>query len=287
MADEGIREQSYNTKGKILGDEIADGQIELKHLSPGLFSEIALIGTHRHTGGMSGQRIGSMGLRDRSVGNRKIGDWDGWILDSETWIYDSPNSFKIPGDQTDKFQIGDKIKLTQTTGGIKLFRISSDPTFSSSYTTLRVWGLGFFALTNESISSPFYSKILSPQGWPFREDMIVGNGTLAASTSTTEYIPIDYDGVSTNRAYILTVRMSGDNTEIVGVWVVAFATPDVRCGFTQLLYKSYSLGTIGVLTEDGGAQWTYQTGAGNTVRVDITAGNSGTYSWSWSLRLLI
>jgi len=54
---EAIRSQAYALKDKVLSADIADAQIELKHLSPGIFQELSLIQTHKHQGGASGARV--------------------------------------------------------------------------------------------------------------------------------------------------------------------------------------------------------------------------------------
>lgn len=91
------------------------------------------------------------------------GAWDGWISAGETWTYASATTFTISGDKTDKYQKGDKIKLTQTT--VKYFYIIG-VSESGGTTTITVTGGSDYTLANASITSPFYSKIENPQGFP-------------------------------------------------------------------------------------------------------------------------
>jgi len=86
-----------------------------------------------------------------------------WIPVKETWTYVSATSFKISGDKTGKYQKGDKIKLTQTT--VKYFYIIGI-SYSSPNTTITVTGGSDYSLANTTITSPFYSKAESPQGFP-------------------------------------------------------------------------------------------------------------------------
>jgi hypothetical protein len=88
---------------------------------------------------------------------------DGWTPSNEAWIYASASSFTVSGDKTRKYQIGDKIKLTQTTA--KYFNIIGI-SYSSPNTTVTVTGGSAHTLANAAITSPYYSKIENPQGWP-------------------------------------------------------------------------------------------------------------------------
>jgi hypothetical protein len=103
---------------------------------------------------------------------------DGWIGANETWTYASATTFTISGDVTDKYQINDKIKLTQTTD--KYFRIVAI-SYSSPNTTFTVNGGGIFTLADASITSPFYSKIENPQGFALKKVHI---GSFDSGTTT-------------------------------------------------------------------------------------------------------
>jgi len=91
------------------------------------------------------------------------GGLDGWIPAEETWTYASATTFTISGDKTSKYQKGDKIKLTQTS--VKYFYIIG-VSYSSPNTTITVTGGSDYSLANATITSPFYSKAESPQGFP-------------------------------------------------------------------------------------------------------------------------
>lgn len=92
------------------------------------------------------------------------GGLDGWIPVGETWTYASATTFTISGDKTGKYQKGDKIKLTQTS--VKYFYVVG-VSYSSPNTTVTVTGGSDYSLANATITSPFYSKAESPQGFPY------------------------------------------------------------------------------------------------------------------------
>jgi hypothetical protein len=68
------------------------------------------------------------------------------------------------GDQTTIYQPGQRIKLTQSTGGIKYFIITK--VVFTSVTTLTLYGGTDYNLENEAITNPYYSPIKAPFGFP-------------------------------------------------------------------------------------------------------------------------
>lgn len=104
---------------------------------------------------------------------------DGWIAANETWTYASATTFTIAGvDRTSLFRVGDKIKLTQTT--VKYFYVTA-VSFSTN-TTVTVTGGTDYTLANAAITSPYYSKDATPNGFP---DWFSWTPTLSASGSMT------------------------------------------------------------------------------------------------------
>ncbi len=90
-------------------------------------------------------------------------DTGGWIT-GETWTFVSATSFSVASDVTSQYAIGDKIKLTQTT--VKYFYVVAVSAFGSGITTITITGGSDYTLANAAISSPFYSKLASPNGFP-------------------------------------------------------------------------------------------------------------------------
>ncbi len=95
----------------------------------------------------------------------KVAGIDGWVQDSDTWVYVSVSSFKIVGkDVTAKFPKGTKIKLTQTSA--KYFYVTA-ASFSTDTTVTITGGTAWeYSLANAAITSPYYSYMATPQGFP-------------------------------------------------------------------------------------------------------------------------
>ncbi len=114
-----------------------------------------------------------------------VRNWDGWIEANITWTYASATTFTVAGDLTSLFNVGDKIKLTQTT--VKYFYVISR-TFASGNTTVTISGGSDYTLTNAAITSNYYSKAETPNGFPKvfnyvvawtagATNPVIGNGT--------------------------------------------------------------------------------------------------------------
>ncbi len=127
-------------------------------------SSIALSGTLRITEGNQG--AGKLLGSDTSGG----ATWqavDGWTDAGETWTFasdDDPTfTFYINGDKTSKYSAGMRMKLTQTTA--KYFIVTA-VSYSAPSTTVTIYGGTDYNLTNAAITSPFYSVVKAPQGFP-------------------------------------------------------------------------------------------------------------------------
>lgn len=88
---------------------------------------------------------------------------DGWIEAGETWTYASASTFTISGDLTGKYQVGDKIKLTQTSA--KYFYLIAI-SHAAGTTTVTITGGSDYTLANAAITSPYYSRSPSPFAFP-------------------------------------------------------------------------------------------------------------------------
>jgi hypothetical protein len=125
--------------------------------------------------------------------------WDGWITATDTWTYASATTFTIAGvDRTALFPKGTKIKLTQTTA--KYFYVVGSA-FSTN-TTITVTGGSDYTLADAAITSPNYSYMDTPQGFPqwfaftpAWTNITVGNGTNTGSfcvSGQTVFIRVDF-----------------------------------------------------------------------------------------------
>lgn len=88
----------------------------------------------------------------------------GWTSSSDTWTYASATTFTIAGvDRTAIFKKGTKIWFTQTTS--KYFYVATDATFSTN-TTVTVTAGDDYSIANAAITTPYYSYVSNPQGFP-------------------------------------------------------------------------------------------------------------------------
>ncbi len=96
---------------------------------------------------------------------------DGWVAAGETWTYaaaDDPTfTFTIAGDKSTKYSPGMRIKLMQTT--VKYFVITK-VVYSSPNTTITVYGGTDYDLVSAAITSPYYSMVKAPAGFPLDTD---------------------------------------------------------------------------------------------------------------------
>lgn len=88
---------------------------------------------------------------------------NGWIDAGETWTYASATTFTISGDKTGKYQLGDKIKLSQTT--VKYFYIVG-VSYSAPNTTITIAGGSDYVLVSAAITLNYYAKDEYPLGFP-------------------------------------------------------------------------------------------------------------------------
>jgi hypothetical protein len=85
----------------------------------------------------------------------------GWTAGVGTWTYASATSITIPSGGASLYAVGDRIKLTQTT--VKYFYV-----ISVADTALGITGGTDYTLTNAAITSPYFSHMASPVGFPGR-----------------------------------------------------------------------------------------------------------------------
>ena len=96
-----------------------------------------------------------------------VADWDGWMPAGETWTYaaaDDPTfTITVPSGAAAKYSIGMKIKLTNAT--VKYFIITK-----VADTVLTVYGGTDYNLVDAAITSPYYSTMKAPLGFPLDPD---------------------------------------------------------------------------------------------------------------------
>lgn len=122
---------------------------------------------------------------------------DGWIPDFNTWTYSSADSptfvISINADVTALIGVGDRIKLTQTTA--KYFIVTAVGAYSGGATLVTVYGGTDYTLVNAAITTPFYSHVKSPFGFPVAPDKWTvtysntSNASQASAVQNTWYNP--------------------------------------------------------------------------------------------------
>jgi hypothetical protein len=92
-----------------------------------------------------------------------------WIADENTWTYssaDDPNFvISIDADMTGLIGVGNRIELVQS-GSTKYFIVMAVGTYSGGATLITVFGGTDFDLANVTISTPRYSRVYAPFGFP-------------------------------------------------------------------------------------------------------------------------
>lgn len=93
---------------------------------------------------------------------------DGWIVGAGTWSYSSADSpsfvISINQDVTTLIGVGYRIKLIQTSS--KYFIVTNVGAFGGGATLITVYGGTDYILANAAITSPSYSPIKAPLGFP-------------------------------------------------------------------------------------------------------------------------
>lgn len=116
----------------------------------------------------------------------------GWTSAAETWTYSSWSSttrigvLTAPSDATTKYQAGNRIKITQSTGGTK-YGIIHEVTA----TTITIFFPSGTTLNNEAITDNFFSTLDSPLG--FDKDALLWElkSTLGSAQDTTSTTPVN------------------------------------------------------------------------------------------------
>lgn len=153
------------------------------------------------------------GLNDGVITEAKMANGflhgsDGYIDATDTWTYASASSFTIAGvDRTAKFPKGTRIRLTQTTD--KYFYVTSS-SFSTN-TTVNITGGSDYSLANAAITSPRYSYIDCPQGFPqwFASTVTINSGlTLGNGTAVSRF------SISNGKMYFRGLITFGSTTSI-------------------------------------------------------------------------
>ena len=138
------------------------------------------------------------GYKLKVTGSQRITDgltWDGWAAGTGTWSYSSADDptfvMSMPDADAEKMNIGDRIKLTQTSA--KYFIVTAKGTPSGGSTPVTIYGGTDYDLANATITSPYYSHVKNPLGFPASpakwtvEYRSTTNGSQASPVANTWY----------------------------------------------------------------------------------------------------
>lgn len=182
-----------------------------------------------------------IGIRDQSAGQTKyitVKDLTGapefgWQATGESWAYSSWTAatrigvITVPTDATTKYQPGNRVRFSQTTGGTKYGIIHA-----VTATTLTVFFPVGTTFNNEAITSPVFSPIDSPFG--FDKDIVKW---------TLEYT--DFVREQVNAPSLLSWYYSDDNLVVgPGSWFIeSMSSSVVTAASTPYLGQEATLST--------------------------------------------
>ena len=186
---------------------------------------------------------------------------DGWIGTDNIFNYASANSFTVSGDVRSIYQIGDKIKLTQTT--VKYFYII-DISYTSPNTTISVTGGTDYSLANASITSPFYSHASTAVGFPSLLNWVGSSGSnpqglsgiaegnvfFLANRTVNLFVNITGTSIATSFSITLPVKPAHSNPSIIRA---TNNTSTITWGLANAIANSTSLSFF---TSADGLLWT-------------------------------
>lgn len=112
----------------------------------------------------------------------------GWTLVSESWTYASSSTINVPTGATSRFQIGDKIKINNTT--TKYFYVTT-----VASTLLTVTGGSDYSVANTTISDVYVSRADRPFAFPSRHNFtqnLGGFSSVPTQSVATFYIKNGY-----------------------------------------------------------------------------------------------
>jgi hypothetical protein len=174
----------------------------------------------------------------------------GWIPGNATWTYASATTFTVSGDKTDVFVPGTRIKLTQTTA--KYFVVLSS-TYGAPNTTVTITAGTSYTLANAAITSPFFSRLSAPPGWPrnfIYTPAFTGTGVSIGDATVTTTFMIGADGWVD-----VSIRVAYGTTTSFGTASLSISLPATVASSPALDYFSVAhLRDVGVNNYDRGAQ---------------------------------
>ncbi len=163
-----------------------------------------------------------------------LAQFDGWIPFSEAATYATASTFTVTGlDLTSIISKGDKLKLNNTT--LKYFYVTG-VSFGGGDTTVTVTGGSDYSLANAAITSVYYSKLETPNGFP----------------DWFSYTP-SFTGFSANPTMTSRFKLSGTKCTVQQIGVSAGTSNAVTYTTTVPITAKYSHAYIIARVRNNGA----------------------------------
>ena len=145
--------------GKFSASAVGDHNL-LTNLQGGTTNEYYHLTSAQHTDLTDGG--------DTTLHSHAGGSSDGWIAGTGTWSYSSADDpifvASVPDADAAQMGVGDKWKVTQTTD--KYFVVHAKGSPSGGFTPVTIYGGIDHDLANAAITSPFFSHVKHPLGFP-------------------------------------------------------------------------------------------------------------------------
>jgi hypothetical protein len=141
----------------------------------------------------------------------------GWVEVTDTWVYASATTITVPSGAASIYSVGDKLKLKQTT--VKYFYV-----IDVADTVLTVTAGSDYTVSNDVITSPYYSKASSPTGFPQYFNLSAPTWT-TTGTGFTNAPAVSYDRFIINgRQVHLSIRaLTNATSGGTGVFIATHA----------------------------------------------------------------
>ena len=159
-------------------------------------------------------KITDLAVTEAKIANGALYRANGWVPGSGTWTYASASTVTVPASDAACMSVGTKIWLTQTSS--KYFYVTG-----VSGTTITVNAGSDYTVANASITSPYFSNVSSPFGFPTQFNF-AGAATGFSSTTVAIYrlsmvgnlvtLVCGVSGTSNGTGFTITAPITSKNT---------------------------------------------------------------------------
>ena len=192
---------------------------------------------------------------------------DGWVDDTaETWTFASATTFTVAGDLRTKYQVGTRLKLTQS-ATVKYFVVILDPTFGGGNTTVTISGGSDYTFANAAVSANFHSYAASPQGYPGWFNWTPGWTGFSANPTVREA-----KFAVVGRAAAVAYADNGNGTSNATTFTVTGCPVAPNSGISFTSFQATVVDNGFVQTSPGNAFWS---GGSSTLTIQKTLSGTG------------